>query len=130
MGADSRSPFDEIAACHPKLLEAALLETQSWLPDAVPATLGLGALGSTLVQAERELDDATLERIASLVEGFLRGGGGDADAVATGFLEAICNRSDASAQSVERIVGRLGIEAVGYIRAWDAYTGVKTRGLP
>jgi hypothetical protein len=122
------TPFESIAACHAKLRDAAAAEIEDWLPDAVPPTVGLGALGASLVTAERDIDDESLDRIASCVEEFLSVNGADADAVATGFLEAICNRSEESTASVERIVRRLGDRAVAYIRAWDTFTGVDTPG--
>ena len=123
------APFESIAACHATLRDAASAEIEYWLPDAVPPTVGLGALGAALVTAEREINDESLDRIASCVEAFLSANGADADAVATGFLEAISHRSDQSAASVERIVRHLGERAVAYIRAWDRFTGVDTPGV-
>ena len=124
----SAAPFDSIAACHAKLRDAATAEIEDWLPDVVPPTVGLGALGAALVAAERDINDEALDRIASCVEEFLSADGADADAVATGFLEAVCGRSKYSAPSVERIVRHLGDRAVAYIRAWDRFTGVETPG--
>jgi hypothetical protein len=126
--ASSTAPFESISACHPTLRAAASAEIEDWLPEAVPPTVGLGALGAALVAAEPDLDDQTLDRIASCVDGFLSVNGADADAVATGFLEAISNRSEDSAASVERIVRHFGDRAVAYIRAWDEFTGAKTPG--
>ena len=122
------APFEAIAACHATLNDAASAEIAEWLPDAVPPTLGLGTLGATLVSAERDISDEALDRIGSCVEGFLSVSGSDADAVATGFLEAISNRSQDNAASVERIVRHLGDRAVAFIRAWDKFTGVATPG--
>src|SRR5262249_50188355 len=98
-------------------------------PDAVPPTVGLGALGAALVSAERDIDDESLDRLASCVDELLSASDADADAVATGFLEAICNRSDDSPASVERIVRHLGDRAVADTRAWDEFTGVDTPGI-
>src|SRR5262249_38672191 len=88
------APFEVIAACHAALNDAASAEVAEWLPDAVPPTIGLGALGAALVSGERDIDDESLDRLASCVEELLSPSDADADAVATGFLEAICNRSD------------------------------------
>jgi hypothetical protein len=128
MPRSSATPFEMIAACHAKLGDAASAEIDYWLPDAVPLTVGLGALGAALVSGEPEIDDEALDRIASGVEEFLGVSGCDADAVATGFLEAISHRSADSATSVERIVRHLGVLAVAYIRACDKFTGVETPG--
>ena len=124
----SATPFESIAACHAKLSEAASAATKDWLPDDVPPTVGLAALGAALVSAGSDVSDEALDRIASCVEMLLGTEGAEADAVATGFLEAICHRSEDNAASVERIVQRLGDRAVAYIRAWDAFTGVDTPG--
>lgn len=123
------APFESIAGCHVKLRDAASAEVEEWLPDAVPPTVGLGVLGAALVAAERDIDDESLDRIASRVEQFLLASGADADAVATGFLEAVCHRSEDSAASVERIVRHLGDRAVACIRAWDNFTGGETPGV-
>ena len=106
------APFEAIAACHATLNDAASAEIAEWQPEAVPPTVGLGALGAALVSTAKDIDDESLDRIASCVEGFLSVSDADADAVATGFLEAICHRSADSAASVERIVRHLGIRAV------------------
>ena len=123
------APFEAIAACHATLNDAASAEIADWLPDVVPPTVGLGALGAALVSAEREISDESLDRIASCVEDFLSTSDADADAVATGFLEAISNRSEDNSASVERIVRHLGDRAVAYIREWDKFTGVDTPGI-
>lgn len=125
----SAGPFEALAACHAALNAAAAAEIAEWLPDAVPPTVGLGALGAALVSAERDIDDEALDRIAACVEGFLSVSDENGEAVATGFLEAISNRSEASAVSVERIVRHLGERAAAYIRAWDGFTGVATPGI-
>lgn len=121
--------FEAIAACHATLGEAASAKIREWLPDPVPSTVGLGVLGAALVSTERQMSDESLDRIASCVEDFLTSGGADAAAVATGFLEAICNLSEDNAASVERIVRRLGDQAVAHVRAWNKFTGVHTPGI-
>jgi hypothetical protein len=128
MPMSSATPFECIAACHAKLGDAASAVITDWLPDAVPPTVGLGALGAALVSAERDISDQALSRIASCVEDFLATNGTDADAIATGFLEAICNRSEHRPANVERVARNLGDRAVAYIRAWDKFTGVDTPG--
>jgi hypothetical protein len=111
------------------LNDAASAEIAEWLPDAVPPTVGLGALGAALVSAGQNVDDESLDRIAACVEGFLAVSDENGDAVATGFLEAVIHRSHESAATVERIVRHLGERAVAYIRAWDEFTGVETPGI-
>ncbi|WP_157281825.1 hypothetical protein [Pelomonas sp. Root1237] len=123
------APFEAIAACHATLSDVASAEIRKWLPDVVPPTVGLGALGAALVSTEREISDESLDRIASCVEGFLLTSDADAAAVATGFLEAISNLSEDYSASVERIVRHLGDQAVAHIRAWDKFTGVNTPGI-
>ncbi len=116
------APFEAIAACHARLRDAASAEVAEWQPEVVPPTVGLGALGAALVSAEQEIDDDSLDRIASCVEDFLSLSGSNADAVATGFLEAIFNRAEDSTASVKRIVRHLGDRALAYIRAWDEFS--------
>lgn len=124
------TPFERIAECHPALRKAAAAAADYWRPDPVPSTVGLGELGGVLVDAEPPVPDDALVKIAAFVEEVLATDGADANAVATGFLEAICNRSAHRPSSVERIVERLGARALAYIRAWDQFTGVKTPGVP
>ncbi|WP_437539027.1 hypothetical protein WME79_23005 [Sorangium sp. So ce726] len=126
--ADSLNPYQEFAACHPKLREAVSEVVAYWEPDAVPITVGFGHIGRTLVQLESDLDDTTLDKVSRLVEHSLSGSGPEADAVATGLLEAICAHSVDAPAAVARVVSHLGPEARAYIRAWDAFTGTTTPG--
>jgi hypothetical protein len=119
--------LEAIAACHPTLSGAASAEIQAWLPDAVPPTVGLGALGAALVSTERGIGDESLDRIASRVESNLLTS--DAEAVDTGFLEAISELSEDYPARMERIVRHLGDRALAHIRAWDKFTGVDTPGV-
>jgi hypothetical protein len=124
-----RSPFETLAECHPLLEATAAAARDDWAPDPVPVTVGLGALGNALVRNERDLPDEVLMQVAAHVEEGLAERGDERNAVATGFLEAICHRADEAPSSVERIVRHLGPRAVEYIRAWDAFTGSSTRGV-
>ncbi|WP_437893895.1 hypothetical protein [Sorangium sp. So ce124] len=127
--ADSLHPYQDFAACHPKLREAVSEVVAYWEPDAVPITVGFGSIGRALVQLESDLDDATLDEVSRLVERSLSGSGPEADAVATGLLEAICAQSVRDPAAVARVVSRLGADARAYIRAWDAFTGTTTPGV-
>jgi hypothetical protein len=129
MMADPSAPFRNFASCHPKLQEAVSEITADWDPDPVPLTVGFGNIGRILVQLAAEFDDATLDEVSRLVEHALSGGGVNADAIATGLLEAICSRTADAPAAVERIVSHLGTEACAYIRSWDAFTGTTTPGL-
>jgi hypothetical protein len=120
--------FDSLAACHPRLREAAAKVIGYWHPGAVPVTIALAEIGGALVGAEPDVDDETLGQVAAQVEVLLAERSAVADAVATGLLEAICHRSEESPSSVERIVGHRGVRALAYIRAWDEFTGVETPG--
>ncbi|WP_437873417.1 hypothetical protein [Sorangium sp. So ce363] len=127
--ADSLNPYQDFAACHPKLREVASEVVADWEPDSAPVTVVFGHIGRALVQLESDLDDTTLDEVSRLVERSLSGSGPEADAVATGLLEAICARSVDAPAAVARVVSHLGPDARAYIRAWDAFTGTTTPGV-
>ncbi len=122
--------FDAIAKCHRRLQDVAAALVDSWRPDEVPATVGLGELGHTLVEAGLDVDEEALKNVAARVEEFLIAGGAVGDAVATGFLEAICNLSLEHPSSVRRLVRELGARGRAYVQAWDRFTGCATPEAP
>ncbi|WP_437735300.1 hypothetical protein [Sorangium sp. So ce1335] len=126
---DALKPYQDLAARHPKLREAVSVVVADWEPDAVPVTIGFCHIGRALVRLEPDLDDATLDEVSRLVERSLTGNGQEADAVATGLLEAICAHGVEAPAAVARVVSRLGAGARAYIRAWDAFTGTTTPGV-
>ncbi|WP_437554832.1 hypothetical protein WME97_22605 [Sorangium sp. So ce367] len=126
---DSLNPYQDFAACHPKLREAVSEVVAYWEPDSAPVTVVFGRIGRALVQLESDLDDVTLDEVSRLVERSLSGSGPEADAVATGLLEAICAHSVDAPAAAARVVSHLGPDARAYIRAWDAFTGTTTPGV-
>jgi hypothetical protein len=126
------SPLDtlrDLAASHPELARRALELHETWSPEPVPLTVALAELADVLVTRSASFTDGDLDSIARIVESHLADPGPAADAMATGFLEAVSARSASTSESVARLVSRLGRSAQDYIRAWDRFTGATTPGV-
>jgi hypothetical protein len=126
---DACDPISAIGRCHPALARAAARLEAEWQPEVAPMTVALGALGRALVESVTDIDDPALRRVGVTVEKILALGGGPADAIATGFIEAICGLSVTRPGEVRRVVELLGTNAQEYIRAWDEFTGAETPGI-
>ena len=119
----------DLAASHPELDQRALELRETWSPEPVPLTVGLAELADVLVKRSASFTDGEIDRIARVIEAHLADPGPAADAMATGFLEAVSARSASEPEGVARVASRLGQRAQDYVRAWDRFTGAETPGL-
>ncbi len=100
-----------------------------WLPDQLPLTTAMSALGRVLVANVGTAGDEAVERIAEVLETLLSVGDDEVqNAAATGLLEALVCSFEAE-QGSAPLLKRLGPQSREYLRAWDEFTGRKTPGL-
>lgn len=72
----------------------------------------------------------SLPQIFSLVEEFLNEGNQQVqEAIATCFLENLINCCSSDDLDAEAFIHLLGPASEAYCKAWDEFTGVKTKGL-
>jgi len=72
---------------------------------------------------DKTLDNS--DQIFNFVESVVVAGGDPSNAACTCFLENLINRE----VNPESFVSLMGPESVKFCKAWDEFTGVKTRGL-
>ncbi len=71
-----------------------------------------------------------LKEIFVLVEFLLQNGDNDVqNAITTVFLESLVNRCENSNISTELFAKYLGKKSIEYCKAWDKFSGTKTKGL-
>ncbi|MGH2548342.1 MAG: DUF7674 family protein, partial [Thermomicrobiales bacterium] len=76
------------------------------------------------------LQESDLRTVFSEAERLLAEGGEEArTAIATGFLEELSHADSRNEIDMRAIVPFLGSKSIEYIKAWDEFTGVRTRGL-
>lgn len=74
-------------------------------------------------------DEIEIKKIFNLVEFLLCNGDESVkNAITTSFLEYLMSK-DPDEIKFSKFVKSLGENAIGYCRAWDKFTGVKTEGL-
>ncbi len=81
------------------------------------------------IDAIKSNDEVEIEKIFSFVEFLLCNGDDDVQtAITTSYLEGLMNKDPDEIQFVS-FVKYLGKNSKEYCKAWDEFTGVKTKGL-
>lgn len=90
----------------------------------------MGALSSYVEGLAVENRQESLRPIFNLAERLMGEGDEEVkDAVATCFLENLINRTSSGGVPAEAFVHLLGPKSRAYCKAWDEFTGVRTKGL-
>ncbi len=101
-----------------------------WSPETPPITCVFEEFGSCLCTHAVSMDRSELANVLSTIEELLvHGTQSVKEAVATGALECILHTADTDAFDIAILLPFLGRESKEYCRAWDEFTGVKTKGL-
>lgn len=107
-------------------------EVEAWRRDAapddegIPVTVRLGHLGRAFAEHAAELTTDQRRRFLDLLERVLTTGSqSDADAVATGFLEALLSAYDRGFD-LRSLWPDLGPKSRAYCLAWNDFTGSDT----
>src|SRR5262249_37912827 len=115
--------------CCPGLRDPLVQAADDWLQEdgTISYYLVVSLLSDYVVERFDAGDYSFSNELFLLVERLLKDGSQEVqDVVATGFLEALVNQQQLSA---ELWVPLVGPEAREYLRAWDRFTGVVTPGL-
>ncbi|MEU0950204.1 hypothetical protein ABZ379_47340 [Streptomyces canus] len=119
---------------HEVLAEADRAEIQGWRgpaaqegdDDAPPLTVRLGTLGRVFAEHSAGFTPEQTRRLFRLLEEIqVNDGGRYANAVATGFFEALLNAWD-KGFDLRSVWPALGPDSRAHCRAWNDFTGVET----
>ncbi len=85
--------------------------------------------GEYAIDVIKSNDEIEVKRIFDFVEFLLHAGDESVQtAMTTGFLEYLMN-NDPDEIKFSKFAKYLGENAIGYCKAWDEFTGVRTEGL-
>jgi len=85
--------------------------------------------GEYAVDVIKSNDEVNVKKIFDFVEYLLHEGDDDVQtAITTSFLEYLMSKDPDEIQ-FSKFAKYLGENSIGYCRAWDKFTGVKTKGL-
>jgi hypothetical protein len=125
----SMSYFFRLAALSPELGAILAQEQSYWSPETPPATTTAAALAKGMQHNAHSFTLATLAAIFAVCEEAMQSSSDEADAFATGFLEALQNAAGRDEFDFSQIIAHLGTVSKAHCVAMDKFYGVITPGL-